>query len=100
MSYNGDISINVKTASLGKKIPVNLLSKTHVAISMKDWNHDLVHQLSEDLDSLWRYDTYLRTSEACDRCTAMWRKFKEMDEQKVQMLQGEILAHVKENNFD
>ena len=67
---------------------------------MKDWNHDLVHQLSEDLDSLWRYDSYMKASQGCDGCTAMWRKFKEIDEEKVQMLQQEILNHVRENRFD
>jgi len=67
---------------------------------MKNWNHDLVHQLSEDLDSLWRYDAYLKSAEGCDRCTAMWKKFKEIDEEKARMLQDEILQHIKENKFD
>lgn len=67
---------------------------------MKNWNHDLVHQLSEDLDSLWRYEDYLKNSKGCGRCTAMWKKCRKFDEEKVEMLRKEIEQHVKEKRFD
>lgn len=67
---------------------------------MKDWNHDLVHQLSEDLDSLWRYEAYIKNAEGCGHCSAMWQKCKELDEQKIAMLRDEIARHVKEERFD
>jgi len=67
---------------------------------MQNWNHDLVHQLSEDLDSLWRYEDYLKNSEGCDHCSGMWRKLKEMDEEKVEILRQEIERHVNEKRFD
>ena len=67
---------------------------------MKNHNHDLVQQLSEDLDSLWRYKTYLRNAKGCSRCVAMWKKFVKVDEEKVQMLRDEVFRHVKERRFD
>mgnify|MGYP001583024800 FL=1 len=67
---------------------------------MKNWNHDLVHQLSEDLDSLWRYREYLKNSRGCGHCTSMWKKFEKMDQEKVKMLREEIGRHVKERRFD
>lgn len=67
---------------------------------MNNWNHDLVHQLSEDLDSLWRYEDYLKNSQGCGHCSTMWRKLKELDEEKVEMLRQEIERHVNEKRFD
>ena len=67
---------------------------------MKNWNHDLVQQLSEDLDSLWRYEEYLKNSQGCEHCTTMWKKFQAMDADKAEMLRKEIIRHVEEKRFD
>jgi hypothetical protein len=67
---------------------------------MKDWNHDLVHQLSEDLDSLWRYREYMKNSRGCRRCTAVWKQCQKLDQAKVKMLQEEIAQHVRGKRFD
>ncbi len=67
---------------------------------MKDHNHDLVQQLSEDLDSLWRYRKYIRDAKGCARCVAMWRKFEKMDREKEKMLTSEIARHVAEKKFN
>lgn len=69
-------------------------------ITMKNHNHDLIQQLSEDLDSLWRYETYMRAAKRCKHCMEMWKKSKMLDEQKVQMLRKEIMRHVQEKRFD
>lgn len=66
---------------------------------MKNWNHDLVHQLSEDLDSLWRYRDYLKNSRGCRDCTVMWRKCEKLDREKVKVLREEISRHVKGGRF-
>lgn len=67
---------------------------------MKNHNHDLAHQLSEDLDSLWRYEGYLKNAQGCGACVGMWEKFRSMDEEKVQLLRDEIVRHVNEGRFD
>lgn len=66
---------------------------------MKDWNHDLVHQLSEDLDSLWRYGQYLKKSKGCRHCVLMWKKFQQLDKEKTKMLREEIVRHIREKRF-
>ncbi|MBI2451139.1 MAG: hypothetical protein HYV52_02245 [Parcubacteria group bacterium] len=64
---------------------------------MDNYLHNLIHQLSEDLDSLWRYDTYKDDSKNfCDHCHGLWDKMRKMDEDKAQLLIDELLMHVKE----
>ena len=66
---------------------------------MKDHNHDLIHQLSEDLDSLWRYSDYIKASKGCDNCIKLWKKCKAFDEEKVELIKHEIARHVSEKRF-
>ena len=67
---------------------------------LKDANHDLVQQLSEISDSLWRMGQYKKASENCDHCTAMWARLESDYENHSKMLTEEIARHVKENRFD
>lgn len=67
---------------------------------MKNHNHDLIHQLSENADSIWRFDEYLKNAEGCPTCTAMWQTLKESCQKYEQMLLEEIKRHIAENRFD
>lgn len=67
---------------------------------MKNHNHDLVQQLSENADSIWRYDEYIKNAEGCGFCDSLWAKLKEMDMEAEKMLLEEIKRHVGENRFD
>ncbi len=67
---------------------------------MKNHNHDLVHHLSETIDSLWRYDEYVKNSQGCDSCSAMWSKMKQTDMEVENMLRAEIQKHIDEKRFD
>jgi hypothetical protein len=67
---------------------------------MKNHNHDLVHQLSETLDSIWRFDEYAKNAEGCANCAAMWQTLKESCQKHEQMLLEEIKRHIAENRFD
>lgn len=67
---------------------------------MKNNDHDLVHQLSEKLDSLWRYDDYIKNSKDCKECAALWKKLKKSDLEMVGMLKEEIKSHVKSGKFE
>ncbi len=67
---------------------------------MKNHNHDLVHHLSETVDSIWRYDEYIKNSQGCEYCTALWNKLKETDQGVEKMLLEEIKRHLSENRFD
>ncbi len=67
---------------------------------MKNHNHDLIQQLSEDLDSLWRYKDYVKSAKSCKNCLALWKRCQEFDAQKVKLIREEIINHVKEGKFD
>jgi len=63
-------------------------------------NHDLIQQLSEISDSLWRIEDYLKNSEGCERCRQLWLGLKNDYENHVSKLKEEIINHVKENKFN
>jgi hypothetical protein len=67
---------------------------------LKDHNHDLVQQLSEISDSLWRLGLYKQNAKGCDSCEEMWEKMKDDYEAHVEMLKKEIAKHVEEGRFD
>ncbi|MFA4999270.1 MAG: hypothetical protein WC519_00895 [Parcubacteria group bacterium] len=67
---------------------------------LKDQNHDLVQQLSEISDSLWRMEAYKKNADECDSCKEMWEKMKGNYENHVEMLKDEIAKHVREKRFD
>ncbi|MBI2036774.1 MAG: hypothetical protein HYT14_00215 [Candidatus Liptonbacteria bacterium] len=67
---------------------------------LKNWNHDLVQQLSEISDSAWRMDQYLATSKDCAHCEGLWQKLKADYESHVELLAGEISRHCGEGRFD
>ncbi len=67
---------------------------------LKDWNHDLVHQLSETSDSIWRMEEYAKNSTGCDQCTAMWKEMKISMEEMSKKLAAEIGHHYRENRFE
>ncbi|MDP1629543.1 MAG: hypothetical protein Q8L57_02890 [bacterium] len=67
---------------------------------MKNHNHDLVHQLSENADSIWRFDEYIKNAESCPTCAAMWQTLKEASQKLEQILLEEIKRHISENRFD
>ena len=67
---------------------------------LKDWNHDLVQQLSETSDSLWRMGEYSKNAEGCEHCSGMWDRLRKDYEDHVELLTNEIERHVKEERFD
>jgi hypothetical protein len=67
---------------------------------LKNWNHDLVHQLSEISDALWRMKEFQKNSRGCKRCTKMWKDLEDCFEEASQMLVDELTQHVKERRFN
>lgn len=68
---------------------------------MKDWNHDLVHALSEKNDALWRYQRhYKKVSKGCKSCSILWSTLEHDDEKHVKMLVLEIKRHIAEKRFE
>lgn len=66
---------------------------------MKDHIHNLIQQISEKQDSVWRYENhYIKDAEAvgCDACVAMYKKHWEVDQKDVDELTAELKKHLSE----
>lgn len=66
---------------------------------MKDHIHNLIQQISEKQDSVWRYENhYIKDAEAagCDVCVAMYKKHWEADNKDVEELTAELKKHLNE----
>jgi hypothetical protein len=53
--------------------------------------HDLVHELSDRIDAIWRYDQYVQNAEGRQEIQDCWRQIKQHDEQVVTKLK-DLLA--------
>ena len=63
-------------------------------------HHNLIQQLSELMDSVWRYENfYLNDAASCPRCQKLWEKLKERHYEDIKALKDEISAHVKEGDW-
>lgn len=67
---------------------------------MENHNHDLVHQLSELLDSIWRFDAYKKNAEGCAECEKLWAEMKTAYQGWEKRLVEEIGRHVKSGAFE
>lgn len=56
-----------------------------------DHDHDIVHELSRRLDSLWRYDQYIANADWRDELRNFWEEQKRNDQESIQQLK-ELLA--------
>lgn len=46
-----------------------------------DHDHDLIHELSKRLDSLWRCDQFIANAEGKPKVQDFWRRLKRQDQQ-------------------
>lgn len=67
---------------------------------MKNHNHDLIHQLSETLDSIWRMDEYAKNAVECPRCQKLWLECKADFERIAEKISAELKEHIKEEKFN
>lgn len=67
---------------------------------LKDWNHDLIHQLSETSDSVWRMEKYKAAAQGCEHCSTLWSALHQDYDRHIAMLSAEIERHVGEKRFD
>ncbi len=65
----------------------------------KDHDHDLVHELSDRLDALWRYDQFIANAEGKPSLKDFWSRLKQQEEKNVQELKQLISEEVKGGCF-
>jgi len=66
---------------------------------IEDHDHDLIHELSRRLDSLWRYDQYIANAVDQPELQEFWRTTKLNEQQAIQQLKKHVAEHVKNNCF-
>jgi hypothetical protein len=66
---------------------------------MADHDHDLVHELSKRLDSIWRYDQYIANAEGHEELQSLWRDCKREDLAMVDRLREMIAAEIRQGCF-
>lgn len=76
--------------------PYSQLGKTSV---VQDHDHDLIHFLSNRLDTLWRCDQCIANAEGNAQLQAFWRDIKKQEIANVNRARELIKEHVKENCF-
>lgn len=64
-----------------------------------DHDHDLIHELSKRLDSLWRYDQYIANAEDRPELQKFWRKVKKQDQGNISELKQLIADEIKQKCF-
>lgn len=63
-------------------------------------HHNLIQQLSELMDSVWRYDNfYVKDAVACASCQELWGKLKTRHEEDIAALKAEIAKHVQAGDW-
>ena len=68
--------------------------------SMPDLHHNLIQQLSELMDSVWRYEQfYTKDAEGCESCKALWRRLMERHSEDIKALKDEIANHVRAGDW-
>jgi hypothetical protein len=64
-----------------------------------DHDHDLVHELSRRLDSLWRYDQRIANAAHHPSLQAFWRDLKHQDEENVKRLKELLHDEIEKGCF-
>lgn len=64
-----------------------------------DHDHDLIHELSRRLDSLWRYDQYIANAEWRDDMRQFWCDVKQQELHNIHRLKELIAKEVESGCF-
>ena len=64
-----------------------------------DHDHDLVHELSRRLDSLWRYDQYIANAEWRDSLKQFWQEMKAQEGRNIERLKGLLKEEIHNSCF-
>lgn len=62
-------------------------------------DHDLIHELSNRLDAMWRHDQYLANAEGHDKLCEFWRQLKTQDQENIKRLKTLIADEIKQGCF-
>lgn len=61
--------------------------------------HDLIHDLSERIDAIWRYDQYIANAEGRQELQDCWKQIKEQDQQRVMKLKDLLMRELSSQDW-
>lgn len=64
-----------------------------------DHDHDLIHELSNRLDAVWRYDQYISNAEGKPEIQQFWTEQKEHETRAISRLKDLVAKEVKSDCF-
>jgi hypothetical protein len=67
--------------------------------AIRDHDHDMIHDLSQRLDAVWRYDQFIENADKFPDLKAFWQESKENEVKTIERLKELIREHVRKNNF-
>ncbi len=67
--------------------------------AIRDHDHDMIHDLSQRLDAVWRYDQFIENADKFPDLKAFWQESKENEVKTIERLKGLIREHVRKDNF-
>lgn len=65
----------------------------------RDHDHDMIHELSKRLDSVWRMDQYIANAEGDINLENFWRHLKQEEQRNVERLKQLIKDHCEKDCF-
>lgn len=72
------------------------LGKTEGA---KDHDHDMIHDLSNRLDALYRYDQFIANAEGFEDLQGFWKKVKQQEQENIATLKKLLKEHIRIEDF-
>lgn len=64
-----------------------------------DHDHDLIHELSKRLDSLWRYDQYIVNADGHPDIQSFWQDVKGQEQANIDRLKQLVIKEIQNNCF-
>jgi hypothetical protein len=64
-----------------------------------DHDHDLIHDLSNRLDALWRYDQYIANAGGKPQLQNLWRDLKGQELDNIKRVKQMIGEEIRQNCF-
>ena len=72
------------------------IGETH---GIADHDHDMIHELSKRLDSLWRIDQYIANAEGSIDLQNFWYELKRQEQANVDRLKDLVAEHCAQHCF-
>ncbi|GMR18942.1 MAG: hypothetical protein BMS9Abin34_064 [Patescibacteria group bacterium] len=63
-------------------------------------HHNLIQQISELMDSVWRYEKYYKEdASSCSDCQALWEELQKRHSEDIEHLKSHLAVHLKAKDW-